>query len=55
MSHFRHIVFDIVYMFPGALSTTAEGLRETAGPALEDILVDVLGPGPREAKHNVNG
>ena len=40
-------------MFPCALGTAAEGLRETAGPALEDILVDVLGPGPCKAKHKI--
>ena len=33
---------------PGALGAAAEGVGEAAGPALEDVLVDVLGPGPGE-------
>ena len=33
----------------GALGTTAEAICEAAGPALEDVLVDVLGASPGEA------
>ena len=32
----------------GTLSAAAEGLSEATGPTLEDVLVDVLGPGPGE-------
>ena len=33
----------------GTLSAAAQSLGEAACPTLEDILVDVLRPGPREA------
>ena len=33
----------------GTLSAAAQGLCEAAGPTLEDVLVDVLRPGPGEA------
>ena len=33
----------------GALGAAAQRVRQAAGPALEDVLVDVLGAGPCEA------